>query len=143
MSHTEFLDESAFSLKIGGIEINPQTGDGIEGILKLAGWTVEKTSGNDLIFSYDGTEKLRLPSVGDADIGGSYSEYVYTATADQTTFTGSDNFGTTLSYSPGKAVVFMNGVRMAANVDFTATDGTSVVFTDGTSASDIIMIQSF
>ena len=99
--------------------------------------------GNDLIFSYEGIEKLRLPSFGALGIGTKYNEFVYTGTDNQTVFSGTDNFGTTLRYSPGKAVVFMNGVRLAANVDFTATNGTSVNFTDGVAASDIITIQSF
>jgi len=99
--------------------------------------------GNDLIFSYEGVEKLRLPSFGSLGIGSRYSEFVYTGTSNQTAFSGTDNFGTILRYSPGKAVVFMNGVRLSANVDYTATNGTSVDFTDGVTASDIITIQSF
>lgn len=143
MSHTQFLDESEFSLKIGGIEINPTTGDGIEGLLKLDDWTIEKRN-NDLVFFYDSVEKFRLSNVnGASSIAANYNEFVYTASNNQTTFSGADNFGETLSYSVEKAVVFMNGVRLSANVDFTATDGSSVVFTESVSNNDIVAIQSF
>jgi hypothetical protein len=39
--------------------------------------------------------------------------------------------------------VFMNGVRLSANIDFTAVTGNTVVFTDVTSNGDIVTIQSF
>ena len=65
MAHTQFLDESDFSLKIGGIEINPQTGDGIEGILKFDSWKVKKDS-EDLVFYYTDVEKFRISNVDGA-----------------------------------------------------------------------------
>jgi len=143
MSHTQFLDESEFSLKIGGIEINPTTGDGIEGLLKLDNWTIEKDNTN-LVFKYNSVEKFRLSNIdGASSISARYEEYVYTSANQQTTFTGSDDFGETLSYSEGKVTVFMNGVRLMSNTDFTATNGTSVIFEEPVSNNDIITIQSF
>lgn len=143
MSHTQFLDESEFSLKIGGIEINPTTGDGIEGLLKLDNWTIEKDNTN-LVFKYNSVEKFRLSNIdGASSVSARYEEYVYTSANQQTTFTGSDDFGETLSYSEGKVTVFMNGVRLMANTDFTATNGTSVIFEEPVSNNDIITIQSF
>lgn len=143
MSHTQFLDESEFSLKIGGIEINPTTGDGIEGLLKLDNWTIEKDNTN-LVFKYNSVEKFRLSNVdGASSVSARYEEYLYTSANQQTIFTGSDDFGETLSYSEGKVTVFMNGVRLMANTDFTATNGTSVIFEEPVSNNDIITIQSF
>ena len=54
-----------------------------------------------------------------------FSEFNYTATNAQTTFTGADTNGLTLSYNAGNVEVFLNGVRLE-EADFTATNGTSV-----------------
>lgn len=138
-----FLDESAFSIKLGGIEIDPTTGDGIEGLLKISGWTVKPTSTNDLIFSYEGAEKLRLPAIGAADIGGAFDQFVFAGSANQTTFSGTDDLGNSLSYDPDKTIVFMNGVLLTPVTDYTATNGTSVVLDPAVTANDIITVQSF
>jgi hypothetical protein len=55
----------------------------------------------------------------------------YTATANQTTFT------ITGGYTVGLLDVFLNGVRIPES-DFTATNGTTVVFNEGVKALDII-----
>lgn len=55
----------------------------------------------------------------------------YTATANQTTFT------ITGGYTVGLLDIFLNGVRIPES-DFTATNGTTVVFTDGVKAGDIV-----
>jgi hypothetical protein len=143
MSHTQFLDESEFSLKIGGIEIDPTTGDGIEGLLKFDSWTLQRVDGH-LAFMYDGIEKFRISSVdGASSITASFNEYEYTATANQTTFSGADENSNTLSYNLDKVVVFMNGVRLLSDTDFTANTGNSIVFAESLNAGDIIAIQSF
>jgi len=55
----------------------------------------------------------------------------YTATAGQTTFT------ITGGYTVGLLDVFLNGVRIPES-DFTATNGTTVVFNEGVKAGDIV-----
>lgn len=137
-----FLDESAFSLKIAGIEIDPTTGTGIEGLLKIAEWTM-KVDGNALVFYYSGIEKFRLSSVdGASSVSSRFVEFKYISTNNQTSYTGTDDFGIPMSYTPGKLVVFMNGVRLAANIDFTATNGSSVTMTEPTNTGDILLFQS-
>jgi hypothetical protein len=69
-------------------------------------------------------------------------EYEYTATANQTTFSGADENSATLSYTANSVLVFLNGVLLDDGVDYTATNGTSVVFTVGAAANDIIRIIS-
>ncbi len=93
---------------------------------------------------YDGIEKFRISSVdGASSITASFNEYEYTATANQTTFSGADDNSNTLSYNLDKVVVFMNGVRLLSDTDFTANTGNSIVFTESLNAGDIIAIQSF
>jgi len=50
----------------------------------------------------------------------------YTATANQTTLSGMDDFGQTLSYSAGIEQFYLNGVLLVRAVDYTATDGKTI-----------------
>ena len=70
------------------------------------------------------------------------SVFKYVATGSQTTFTGADANGDTLSYDvgDGSCQVWLNGVRLDSS-DITATNGTSVVLA-ACSASDIVHIQA-
>jgi len=69
----------------------------------------------------------------------SYTNYVYTATAGQTSFTGTDDNSATLYYTAGAILVFLNGVKLEAE-DFTATDGTSIVLTEPAGLSNELNI---
>ena len=69
----------------------------------------------------------------------SYTNYIYTATAGQTSFTGSDNNSLTLAYTAGAIQVFLNGVLLTGE-DYTATDGTSVVLTDPAQVSAELIV---
>ena len=71
-----------------------------------------------------------------------FDEFNFTATSNQTTFTGVDSDGKTLVYNPGNLEVFLNGVRLE-EADFTATNGTSVVLTTGASTNDVMSVKSF
>ena len=69
------------------------------------------------------------------------SIYEYTATASQTTFTGVDDNGSTLAYTVGQIVVFLNGNALDDS-DVTAVNGTSIVLA-ATAVNDIIKIIGF
>ena len=56
----------------------------------------------------------------------------YIATADQTSFSA--------TYTVGYVDVFMNGIKLDGQDEFTATNGTSVVLTDGATVGDIVEI---
>lgn len=88
----------------------------------------------------DSGDKLQIVSITD-DI--QIQEYNYTATALQTTFSGSDNNTRTLSYAIGKIQVYLNGVLLDPYIDYTATNGTSVVLTAGATAGDFLQIFAF
>ena len=70
------------------------------------------------------------------------SVFKYVATGSQTTFTGADAGGATLSYDvgDGSCQVWLNGVRLDSS-DITATNGTSVVLAACT-AGDIVHVQA-
>ena len=72
------------------------------------------------------------------------SRYIYTATASQTTFSGSDDDGKTLKYEDAAYLdVFLNGVLLKPVTDYTATTKTSVVLTSGAAVSDIVEIVAY
>lgn len=58
----------------------------------------------------------------------------YTATESQTSFSA--------TYSVGYVDVFLNGVKLSSS-QFTATDGTSIVLSEGASVDDIVEIVGF
>jgi hypothetical protein len=68
--------------------------------------------------------------------------YQYTATAGQTTFSGADVNGITLSYNVGSIQVYLNGALLANTTDYAATTGTSVVLTAGAGLGDSLTILS-
>ena len=75
-------------------------------------------------------------------VNGTAQRYNYTATANQTTFTGADTAGNTLAYDAGFADVYLNGVRLSA-ADITITSGTSVVLAAGAAAGDILDVVAY
>jgi hypothetical protein len=72
-----------------------------------------------------------------------YKEYVYTATNNQTSFSGSDDNSATLSYVVGYLQVFLNGVLLENGTDYTATTSTSVVLVNGANAGDVLQVSTF
>ena len=66
--------------------------------------------------------------------------HTYTATEGQTSFTGAGSEGVSLSYRDTNYLdVFQNGVLLGS-ADYTATNGTSVVLSQGASVSDLVVI---
>jgi hypothetical protein len=69
--------------------------------------------------------------------------YEYVATAGQTTFSGTDANGATLSYVANSISVSLNGVTLRPGDDYTATNGTSVVLTSAAALNDELMVIAF
>lgn len=72
----------------------------------------------------------------------SFGKFTYTATTNQTTFSGSDNNATTLSYTPGSIDVHLNGVLLDES-EYTASNGTSIVLNAGAAVNDILKVTSY
>ena len=87
---------------------------------------------------YDGANWIAATSAGQTSL----ILYEYTATAGQTTFSGSDDNSATLSYTADNLQVVMNGIVLDPS-DFTATNGTSVVLASGAALNDIVNIYAF
>lgn len=72
-----------------------------------------------------------------------FDTYTYTATASQTTFSGADDNTATLAYTVGRVQVFMNGILLDGDSEYTASNGTSVVLSAAASVNDIIKIIAY
>ena len=94
--------------------------------------------------SSDYLEIISLGGTSGAKITGT-SVYEFTATANQTVLTGSDENGNTLSYTPGKILVFLNGVLMdnRTSTDYTETNASTITFSAGLQVSDTVIIKSY
>ena len=101
----------------------------------------------DLYFDTTANELKVYKSSGWAAAGstvnGTSARFKYTASAGQTTFTGSDDNGNTLAYDAGFIDVYLNGVKLVNGTDVTVTSGTSVVLASGATANDIVDIVGF
>jgi len=64
-----------------------------------------------------------------------------TATAGQTTFSGAGEYGGTLAYSSSRETVYVNGALQQRNVDYTANDGATIVFTPALLLGDVVEVH--
>jgi len=78
-----------------------------------------------------------------SSVNGTSQRYNYTATSGQTTFTGSDNNGNTLTYDAGYIDVYLNGVKLLNGTDVTVTSGSSVVLASGATTGDVVDIVAY
>lgn len=67
----------------------------------------------------------------------------YVATAGQTTFSGNDAAGVNLVYTVGAVIVTLNGIDQKNGVDYTATNGSSIVLTSAAAAGDELRVYAF
>lgn len=86
---------------------------------------------SNTMFVYTGTSWVAAGSA----VNGTAQRSVYTATASQTTFAA--------VYDVGFVDVYQNGAKLVVGVDFTATNGTSIVLTTGAAAGDSIDIVAY
>ena len=81
-----------------------------------------------------------MPYIGTSPSNGVRQTYDYTATAGQTSFSGSDNNSQTLVYTDSTYIdVYQNGILLIPS-DYTATTGTTVVLDTGATVSDTLQI---
>jgi hypothetical protein len=69
--------------------------------------------------------------------------YKFTASGGETSETGTDDLSQTLSYLPGKEQVYLNGVLLVRDVDYSATNGTSITSLAALTAGDVLEIITF
>ena len=89
------------------------------------------------MYAWTGTEWGSISSTADI------YRFRFTASGGETSLSGTDANGLTLSYIPGKEQVYLNGVLLARTSDYTATDGSSITSLAALAASDIVEIITF
>jgi hypothetical protein len=89
------------------------------------------------MFAWTGTEWGSISSTA------AIYRYRFTAAGGETTESGADDNGLTLSYIPGKEQVYLNGVLLVRTTDYTASNGTSITSLAALTAGDILEIITF
>jgi hypothetical protein len=89
------------------------------------------------MFAWTGTEWGSISSTA------AIYRYRFTAAGGETTISGLDDNGLTLSYLPGKEQVYLNGVLLVRTTDYTASNGTSLTSLAALAASDILEVITF
>ncbi len=87
---------------------------------------------------YDGANWIAASSSGVA----SMNLYEYTATSGQTTFTGADDNGNSISFIAGNEIVVLNGVILDPS-DYNSSSGTSIVLASGAATGDLLNVYAF
>jgi len=119
--------------------------DSDDGAIQLLGASLESVSSSsgmsdsDLKVVGDLRNQLDSEILFTRNLSVSYTNYLYNATAGQTSFSGTDANSATLAYTAGAIQVFLNGVLMTSE-DFTATDGTSIVLTEPAQVSAQLIV---
>ena len=71
-----------------------------------------------------------------------HKSYIYTLSTTTDSVSGADSAGVSLAYDVGKVDVFVNGARLVTGKDFTASNGTSIVFDSALTSGNIIEVVS-
>ena len=94
-------------------------------------------------YVYDSTDDTWYPLVGIAP-NSTIDQFVFTATSGQTSVSGPDDNASTLAYTAGTEQVYLNGVLLVRNSDYTATNGTSITgFSPALTTSDIVEVITY
>lgn len=92
---------------------------------------------DNAMYAWTGTEWGSISSTA------AIFRYKYTAAGGETSESGLDDNGLTLSYIPGKEQVYLNGVLLVRGSDYTASSGTSITSLAALTAGDILEIITF
>jgi hypothetical protein len=93
---------------------------------------------SNAMFAWTGTEWGSISSTA------AIFRYRYTAAGGETSESGPDDNGVTLSYIPGKEQVYLNGVLLVRGEDYTASNGTSIAsLSPALVSGDVLEIITF
>lgn len=94
-------------------------------------------STTNAMYSWTGTEWGSISSTA------AIFRYKFIATAGQTSVSGTDANGVTLSYLPGKEQVYLNGILLVRDTDYTASNGSSITSISAMALNDVLEIITF
>jgi hypothetical protein len=98
-------------------------------------------STNDIMKVYSGSSFQNAGS----SVNGTSQRNTFTATANQTVFSGNDTYGVALVFDNNYLDVFLNGVKLVegSSNDYTVSGGNQITLTAGASAGDILQTISY
>jgi hypothetical protein len=94
-------------------------------------------SSSNQMFAWTGSAWGSISSTADI------FRFRYTAAGGETSESGPDDNGLTLSYIPGKEQVYLNGVLLVRTTDYNATNGSSITGLAALTAGDILEVITF
>jgi len=100
------------------------------------------STANEMRILDSGSNWIAATSAGDVSL----LEYKFVTTSSQVTsktYSGTADVGGTLSYTQDNLIVFMNGVQLKNGVDYTASNGSSIVLTTAGQLLDEINVLAF
>ena len=118
-----------------GAKATPPTLDN-DGNALITGAIYWDTSANAM-FAWSGSAWASISSTA------AIYRYRYTATGGETSKSGADDNGLTLTYLVGKEQVYLNGILLVRTTDYNATSGTSITGLAALAAGDILEIITF
>ena len=92
------------------------------------------------LYAYNGTEWVPLNTAGNLV---NSTRWQKTTTAAQTSLSGNDDYGDSLIYTPGYEQLYLNCVLLARDVDYTATNGTTITGLAPLTAGHIIEVIAY
>jgi hypothetical protein len=92
------------------------------------------------LYAYNGTEWIPLNTSGNLV---NSTRWQYTAVGSETSLSGNDDNGESLIYTPGYEQVYLNGVLLARDADYTATTGTSITGLTALTAGYIVEVIAY
>jgi hypothetical protein len=93
-----------------------------------------------VLYAYNGTEWIPLNTSGNLV---NSTRWQYTAVGSETSLSGNDDNGESLIYTPGYEQVYLNGVLLARDADYTATTGTTITGLTALTAGYIVEVISY
>ena len=92
------------------------------------------------LYAYNGTEWVPLNTAGNLVNSTRWQKVV---AGGETSLSGNDDSGESLIYTPGYEQVYLNGVLLARDVDYTATTGTTITALTALTAGHIVEILAY
>jgi hypothetical protein len=123
---TNLIDSAYVQLRVGDAGLDSAAATGI---IDSAYVAARVTAGLDSAGTLNLVDSDYISDRASASSGFEYFKYI--ATAGQTVFDSTDEYGNTLSYGTDNILVFYNGVLMLPTYDYTTSGGTTVTLNEG------------
>lgn len=94
-------------------------------------------STTNAMYAWTGTEWGSISSTA------AIFRYKFIATSGQTSVSGTDANGVTLAYIAGKEQVYLNGILLVRDTDYTASNGTSITSISAMALNDVLEVITF